>query len=187
VSHKGKWIAIGVVRDITEHKKAEETLRTLSLMDELTGLYNRRGFFLLAGQQMKLAERKKKKMALLFCDIDELKRINDNFGHKEGDKALMEVANILRETFRESDVIARLGGDEFAALVIDAEGYNDESLTARLQYKLGIHNNRLRLQYQMSLSAGIAHHSFESPCAIEELLSQADKAMYEQKQRKKSQ
>lgn len=187
VSHQGKWNAIGVVRDITVRKKTEETLRTLSLMDELTGLYNRRGFFLLAGQQMKLAHRKKKKMALLFCDIDDLKRINDNFGHKEGDKVLMEVANILMETFRESDVIARLGGDEFAALVIDAEGYNDESLAARLQYKLEVHNNRLNLQYKISLSAGIAQCSVEIPCAIEELLSQADKAMYEQKQRKKRQ
>ncbi|MCX5799650.1 MAG: PAS domain S-box protein, partial [Proteobacteria bacterium] len=98
----------GIIKDITERKELEEQLQVVSLTDELTVLYNRRGFFTLAQQQMKVAERTKKDMLLFFADLDKMKQINDTLGHQEGDKALIEVAAILKEVFRESDIIGRM-------------------------------------------------------------------------------
>ncbi len=105
---------------IERHRMAEE-LRNLSLTDELTGLHNRRGFITLSQQQIRQAKRTKKEMLLLFVDLDGLKKINDGFGHSEGDRALFAVAALLRETFRDSDIVARIGGDEFAVLAMETE------------------------------------------------------------------
>ena len=105
--------------DITEQKRLEPELHTISLTDELTGLCNRRGFITLAGQQLKIAARTKKDMLLFFADLDKMKHINDTLGHQAGDIALVEAAAILKEVFRESDIMGRMGGDEFAILAID--------------------------------------------------------------------
>jgi diguanylate cyclase (GGDEF)-like protein len=96
------------------------------LTDELTGLYNRRGFFVSAQQQLKLANRYNKGIFIFSADLDDLKIINDNFGHKTGDSALVETANILKKTFRESDIIARIGGDEFVILGMENPQINTE-------------------------------------------------------------
>ena len=93
------------------------TCCSLSLMDELTGLHNRRGFVSLAEQRLKLTSRQGVRSTLIFIDVDNLKYINDNFGHREGDGALQQIAGLLRECFRESDIIGRLGGDEFCVLL----------------------------------------------------------------------
>jgi len=159
----------------------EETLRALALIDELTGLYNRRGFFTLAQQQLKTANRTKSRLALLFADFDGLKQINDTFGHPEGDRALIEVANATRETFRESDIIARIGGDEFVVLAVETDGAPAEILAARLQENLAAHNAREGRRYELALSVGLARYDPERPCSIDELLTQADRAMYERK------
>jgi len=111
VKVKGEWVAVGIVRDISDRKKAEEELLALSITDPLTGLYNRRGFLTFAQQQLKMAERTMKGLTILFADLDGMKWINDNLGHLEGDKALIETAQVLREIFRESDIIGRIGGD----------------------------------------------------------------------------
>jgi PleD family two-component response regulator len=116
-----------------ERHRMQEQIRSLSLVDELTGLYNRRGFLTLASQQLKLAHRLKKRMLLVFADLDGMKRINDTLGHQEGDKALIEIAKILKETFRESDIIARLGGDEFVVLTLEKSVSSDDAITKRLQ------------------------------------------------------
>ena len=108
------------VAQAIERKRMEEEIRSLSLTDELTGLYNRRGFTLLAEQEVKLAHRMNRTMLLFFCDVDNLKGINDTHGHAQGDLALKEVSAILKETFREADILARLGGDEFVVLAVDA-------------------------------------------------------------------
>jgi diguanylate cyclase (GGDEF)-like protein len=107
---------VQVVRDITESKKLEETLRNSSLKDDLTGLFNRRGLLKQAAPYFDFARRQKEKLLLLFIDLDGMKRINDEFGHTEGDNALISTATILNRTFRTSDIIARLGGDEFTVL-----------------------------------------------------------------------
>ena len=100
----------------------QSELSSLALTDELTGLYNRRGFICLSEVQLKLARRSGCDMVLFFIDVDGLKQINDSFGHSEGDNALIRTAEVLRMTFRESDVLARIGGDEFGALAIEASG-----------------------------------------------------------------
>jgi diguanylate cyclase (GGDEF)-like protein/PAS domain S-box-containing protein len=176
---------IGIVAaytDITQRKRMEDALRAMLVVDELTGLYNRRGFLTLGQQQLKTADRARSKMLLLFADFDELKRINDTLGHPEGDLALIEIASVLRETFRESDIVARIGGDEFVVLAIETDGVNAEILTTRLQESLETRNARGDRRYKLSLSVGIARYDPKHSCSIDELLARADRAMYEQKQ-----
>jgi diguanylate cyclase (GGDEF)-like protein/PAS domain S-box-containing protein len=173
--------AVAVYTDITERVRMEEALLALSLIDDLTSLYNRRGFLILAEQQLKTAKRAKRRMMLLFADLDGLKQINDTFGHSEGDRALIEVADVLTETFRESDVVARIGGDEFVVLAIETNGAPAEVLTARLQEKLEARNAREGRPYELSLSMGLARYDPERPCSIDDLLARADRVMYGQK------
>jgi diguanylate cyclase (GGDEF)-like protein len=124
----------------------------------------------------------KKSILLLFADLDGMKWINDNLGHKEGDNALIDIAHILKETFRESDIIARIGGDEFTILAI--ESCSDETLLTRLQDKINSFNAKGSRRYKLSISIGVVCYRPESPCSIDELLAQADKTMYEQKREK---
>lgn len=173
--------AVAVYTDITERVRMEEALRALALLDELTGLYNRRGFSILAEHQLKMAERGKRRMLLLFGDLDGMKQINDTFGHSEGDRALMEAAEVLQETFRESDIVARIGGDEFVVLAIETNGSPAEVLTARLRENLEACNAEADRRYQLSLSVGVAHYDPTRPCSLDDLLAGADRAMYEQK------
>lgn len=175
----------GIARDITEHKRTEDTLRSLSLVDDLTGLYNRRGFFALAEQQMKLAQRTGHGFTLVFADLDGLKKINDTYGHKEGDHALARVAEVLKKSFRESDIIARLGGDEFTILAIDDYDTRPRQVTARLQERLEESNNGVDDYYRLSLSFGEIRFEPASTLSIEELIERADQVMYEHKQSRK--
>jgi diguanylate cyclase (GGDEF)-like protein/PAS domain S-box-containing protein len=176
-----------VYTDITLRKRMEETLRALLLIDDLTGLYNRRGFFTLGQQQLKTANRTKMTMLLLFADFDDLKQINDTFGHPEGDRALVETARVFRATFRESDIIARIAGDEFAVLAVETDKFSSDILATRLQENLEARNARKGRRYNLSLSMGLARYDPKHPCSIDELLARADKAMYEQKQRSQQQ
>ncbi len=173
------------LRDITDRKKAEEALKTLSLKDELTGLYNRRGFFILAEQGLKTAQRMGREMLLIFGDLDNMKEINDTFGHKEGDQALMDTSQILKETFRESDVIARFGGDEFVLLAMKGLESSDKKLISRFEQVLNEHHLQTKRSYTLSLSLGIAYFDPKNPCSIDVLIAQADKLMYENKLKKR--
>jgi diguanylate cyclase (GGDEF)-like protein/putative nucleotidyltransferase with HDIG domain len=121
-------------------------------------------------------------MLLLFTDFNNLKWINDTLGHHKGDLALIETANILTETFRETDIIARIGGDEFGVLAMEGRRDGAEMLISRLQENLDTHNAREKCSYKLSLSMGIARYDPECPCSIDELLARADSLMYEQKQ-----
>ncbi|MGD2079619.1 MAG: PAS domain S-box protein [Nitrospirota bacterium] len=174
----------GTAEDITERKLMEEELKALSLKDELTGLYNRRGFSALAKQQLKMANRLKRGIFILYADIDNLKQINDTFGHNEGDRVLIETSDILKNNFRDSDIIARISGDEFVIIPVGAAGDNIEVVTARLQECIDAHNENNLRGYKISLSAGLAYYDPENPVSVDELTLQADKAMYEQKRRK---
>jgi diguanylate cyclase (GGDEF)-like protein/PAS domain S-box-containing protein len=176
----------GSVRDITDHKRLEEEIREMSFRDQLTELYNRRGFTTLTEQQLKAANRAKRPIRLTFIDCDGLKRINDTLGHEEGDKALVDTANVLRQTFRGSDIIARLGGDEFAVLSIDATDMNSEAFSKRLQQSIDEYNEKEFRPYKLALSWGTATYDPESPMSLDELMSSADELMYAQKKSKSS-
>ena len=183
---EGQRALLGNSMDITERKKMEEGLITLSITDLLTGLYNRRGFIMFAEQQLKLSDRTKRGMLLFFSDLDGMKWINDTLGHEEGDRALTDVADVLKETFRSSDIIARMGGDEFAVLAIDTPDVNSEILTTRLQKLIDTHNRQGNRRYRLSISVGCSYYDPVNPCSIDELMVQADKLMYEHKKSKKS-
>jgi diguanylate cyclase (GGDEF)-like protein/PAS domain S-box-containing protein len=173
-------------RDVTERRKHVETLHSISLNDELTGLYNRRGFLTLAEQQCRISERTLRHFILVFLDLDGLKQINDTLGHAAGDRAIVEVAGALRSTFRESDIVARLGGDEFAALMLDTHTSATPALLERLDLAIQ-ERNSAGLPFLLSLSCGIAGFDPDAPCSVDDLLRDADHAMYERKREKKIQ
>ena len=176
----------GIARDITERKQLEEKLRAISITDELTGLYNRRGFITLSEQHRKMAVRTRQAMLLFFADLDKLKEINDTFGHQKGDRALVEVAEILKAAFRESDVIGRIGGDEFAVLVTNATAAAGGLLAARIQEMLNRRNQGQSCGYPLGLSTGVAPYDPAHPCSLDELMSRADERMYKEKKNKLS-
>ncbi len=179
---------MAVLTDISERKQMEEEIRALSLHDELTSLYNRRGFMTLAEHTLKTATRLKKTVALIYLDVDNLKKINDTGGHKMGDRALVEIAFILKKSFRESDIIGRLGGDEFAIMAMETTQMNTDILTERLSEKLEHFNTRSSAEagFSLSLSLGLSLRAPDGAEAVEELLSRADLLMYAQKKAKKS-
>ncbi|HAM52455.1 MAG TPA: diguanylate cyclase response regulator [Nitrospiraceae bacterium] len=169
-----------------KHVKLQEKLRMMAITDELTGLCNRRGFFTLAEQQLKLAMRHKKGIFMLYADLDGLKSINDTFGHQEGDRALSDAASILKKTCRESDIVARVGGDEFAVIPLGHTVDQIGTITTRLQKNIENHNEKGKRQYTLSMSFGVSYFDPENPCSIDELVAHADTVMYEHKKLKKS-
>lgn len=173
------------IRYAVERRRLKETLPRLAFLDDLTGLYNRRGFFLLAEQQLRLARRTKRNLLLLFVDLDGLKQINDTFGHREGDLALTRVAKVLGTTFRASDVIARLGGDEFGVLTWEDSGQSAEFVASRLLQHVEKSNNASSFRHTLSLSLGVARFDPTHMSSVEELMARADEALYAQKRGKR--
>lgn len=166
--------------DIAERERLNAELEALSLTDPLTGLNNRRGFETLAEHAMTLAARSKQRLALLFIDLNEMKTINDAHGHDAGDAALREVASILTETLRDSDVVARLGGDEFCVLMaVDSD--EAEKAFERLHNSVDSSNRRGHRPYRLSLSLGIAQWDPARPQALDALMEVADAEMYANK------
>lgn len=174
-----------VATDLSEHHRVQEALRSLSLVDELTGLFNRRGFIMHAEQQLKLARRIDGQLLLVFADLDGLKPINDQLGHKAGDTAIRDAADVLRRCFRESDILARLGGDEFAVLATGTDGHAVEVLRQRLHRHIDEHNRSGERPFELSLSVGIIPYDPSEPAPVIELLMRADAAMYENKRGKR--
>ena len=167
-----------------KHVKMQQEIRNLTLRDELTGIYNRRGFFALVEYQFNLAKRSKTGMFMLFADLDNLKIINDTLGHQEGDRALTMAADILRKNFRQSDIIARIGGDEFVVFPVGTSADCVDKILERLQKALEAYNAENNRGYSLSISAGISFYDPERPCTIDDLLAAADRSMYERKMNK---
>ena len=166
-------------------KRLEEEILSLSLTDELTGLNNRRGFTLLAEQELKMASRLKRDMLLFFGDVDNLKTINDTWGHAQGDQALKDISAIMKNNFRESDILARIGGDEFVVLAVDASMECAEDISNRIQSALDLIKLPGDETYHLALSLGVSFFNPHDPCTLNELINKADNFMYEQKHSRK--
>jgi diguanylate cyclase (GGDEF)-like protein len=160
-------------------------LHTLSVTDELTGLYNRRGFFSLAEDCLMSAKRTEKGIMMLYADLDNLKAINDTLGHDEGDRLIQETAAILKSTYRTSDIIARIGGDEFVAFAVGTDEDHVAIMTNRLQENIENFNEKNNNRYTLRISTGLVTYDPNSVQSIHELLAEADALMYEDKKSKK--
>jgi diguanylate cyclase (GGDEF)-like protein len=174
-------LADKLYQKVSELEKANEHLRSLSLTDGLTGLNNRRGFMILATGLLKFARRVAYSASLLYIDLDSLKYINDTFGHSAGDAAITHFSHILVDTFRDSDVIGRMGGDEFVVMMVDASESDLASIQVRLQSNVNAHNLRSDPRLALAFSLGVIRVEPQSTITMEELLSEADAAMYEHK------
>jgi len=195
----------GILVDVTAQKKAEEqyrnalkkveivnqerqkminNLKTLNAMDELSGLYNRRGFITSVQEQLQLTKGKNIRLYFVFIDIDNIKKINDLWGHKKGDEAITSFAIILKASMRKSDIKGRLGGDEFAVLVQKAPKSGVNGLISRLHKNLKEFNSKKMFCFELSESIGIAEYDSKNPCSMDELMVQADKLMYRDKKRR---
>lgn len=167
-----------------ERHHTQMKLHSLALHDDLTGLHNRRGFLLLAEQQMKISRRNQSSCLLLFLDIDGLKRINDTMGHAVGNSAIVEAAGLLRSTFRQGDILARLGGDEFVVLAAGTSESSEVALRAHLNQKCEVVNSQPNRTYSLSFSIGIVPCGASVRISIEDLLAKSDALMYQDKQHK---
>jgi len=168
--------------DITERRAFEDKLRVLSLRDDLTGLYNRRGFSLLAEQRLKDSRRSASSLTLVYADVDHLKLINDSFGHHAGDVALGLCAKALTAIFRESDVVARIGGDEFVVLAEDdARGLDVLAMLVKRQ--LARRAVPADLAFPLAMTLGTTRSQPPHSLSLDELLQRADQLMYQRKRR----
>lgn len=173
------------IRYAIERQRMQLAMQSLSLVDDLTGLYNRRGFLTLGRQEIKTAERINKPVLILFCDLDGLKWINDTLGHQEGDRALREAAHVIRKSFREPDIVARLGGDEFAVYAMFNIDVDENMLKERLKQNLAERNRKGDLPFRLSMSIGMARSQPGTAYTLDDLLEEADRCMYEEKRRHK--
>ena len=182
-------VIAGAIKGSSTIKKQQELEKKLyekSITDDLTGLLNRRGFFLMAEKQVQLSKRMGNKFAILYADMDNLKRINDTLGHKVGDQALVEMSSLLELIFRAADVIGRLGGDEFAILLSSSAEVDDESLiTQRIEENLLEFNRKSGKSYDLSISVGIAKYDPDRGSSLDQLMAEADTLMYKEKQQRK--
>jgi diguanylate cyclase (GGDEF)-like protein/PAS domain S-box-containing protein len=185
----------GISRDITEQKRNEQQLAAqaeqlaaqareleqLMLVDDLTGLFNRRGLQLVGEQALYKARRDGVGVVLLFLDLDGLKQINDGHGHSAGDEAIRALTDVIREVTRESDIAARVGGDEFAMLLFNEDGGAAASVVERIERGAAAARERSSLRCELSVSVGICEIDPRTPGSIEELLAHADRSMYDTK------
>jgi diguanylate cyclase (GGDEF)-like protein len=172
-----------LLHEVVERRKAEEEIRRLSVTDELTGLYNRRGFMLFGQHNFALAERSRSKIVMLAADLDGLKRVNDMVGHEAGDHLIRGAASALKATFRKTDTLARLGGDEFAVLCINHASDDTDRLRARLMSNIALVASDEGIDLAMSI--GIAQCDWTNLASFEQLLHQADETMYREKHNKR--
>jgi diguanylate cyclase (GGDEF)-like protein len=188
VLHQASPTSDGVavtVRDVSVHKREELRLRKASLTDDLTLLYNRRGFMALADQQLRLARRQGKDAVVMYADMDGFKQLNDTYGHAVGDRALVAVARVLQTTVRDCDVVARLGGDEFSILALDADGAGARIIQRRIEERLAILNASGELPTAIALTIGYTRVRPTDLASVCELLARADQLLYARKRRRR--
>ncbi len=190
-SRNSKLRQSGFLIDVTGRKEEEERNRLIlnesrhnSLIDDLTGLYNRRGFRELAEQQLRVAMRINQPVLLFFIDVDKLKRINDSFGHHAGDLLLIDLAAILKRTFRESDLIARIGGDEFTILTMETGPESSEVFFERLRTTIDEKNRESVDGRTLSVTVGVSRYNLRDSDSVTSLIDRADSDMYAKKKSK---
>ncbi len=166
-----------------ERHRLQKELQNLSLVDDLTGLHNRRGFVALAGQHLRMVLRKGAGM-LVYLDVDNLKSINDTFGHLEGNRALVVASNLLRNSFRQSDILARMGGDEYCVLMTDAGKDSEQQVRRRLQQCVDFTNELSSWHFRISFSMGFAAVPSIRQPSLDELLRITDDRMHQEKRNK---
>ena len=181
---------VGIIedyKDITNRKELETKLIQMSIADELTGIFNRRGFLTIAKLQLNITQRVKHELYFLYIDIDNMKWINDNLGHNAGDQALIDFASVLRKTFREPDIVGRLGGDEFAVLMHSTSKTDDRDIIVkRLQDNIKARNEQKNVNIILSISVGIVRYNISSSFSLDDIMSLADNRMYENKKKRKT-
>jgi diguanylate cyclase (GGDEF)-like protein len=170
-------LVVRSVRYAIERHRLMRSLKRLALIDDLTGLYNRRGFLDLGAQYLKLGRRNATGLTVVFADVDRMKTINDTLGHHVGDRVLKRVADTLLKTCRASDLVARVGEDEFGIIAIETVGGEPEDFIRRLRGAVGALNGGASEPYQLSVSVGIARHSGDAPVRLEALLEEAESAV----------
>ncbi len=172
------------VRDVSSRKRDELRLRKACLTDDLTRLYNRRGFMTLAEQHLRIARRQGKDAVVLYVDMDDFKQLNDRYGHAAGDRALVAVSRLLQHTVRDCDVVARMGGDEFTILALDADGIGARAIQKRLDEHLAVFNASGELPMPLSLTVGHTRVRPGDMASVSELLARADQLLYARKHRR---
>ncbi|NLE21848.1 MAG: diguanylate cyclase [Actinobacteria bacterium] len=185
VDIEGRRLCLTVSHSIAAHKELEEFLRSLTDVDELTGLLNRRGFFVKVDEMRRKAKRTKRQVLLTYIDLDGLKRVNDERGHAEGDRLLVATADVLRSAFRQQDVVARLGGDEFVAMALLGRHHDEEldrkAIEMRLEQAVRAKHEELGDRYDFSVSFGSTVANHVQLGQIDDLLARADQQMYNAK------
>jgi len=184
VSGVVSYIVIDLI--IVQRREKEEELKSLLITDDLTQLHNRRGFHLLAGQLMRLADRIRTPLDIVYLDLDQLKVINDTYGHNQGDAALVSVATILKGLFRSYDIVARMGGDEFVVMRLGTAEPGTDMIQERVAAALRKHNDSHSDDPSLSLSMGFSRYEPGSPWSLDQLLKEADESMYKDKKEKRS-
>lgn len=173
------------LRNAAERHRMRRQIHELSMLDELTGIYNRQGFLLRAEQTLALSERLGTEANLFFMDADHMKWVNDTFGHQEGDFLLKEISRILQDVFRRTDVLGRIGGDEFAVLALRESADNIQGILARLEESQSKVNAKRSVKYPITFSIGVGRSTRENRLDLDELMEIADQAMYENKKTKR--
>ena len=172
-------------REVADRRKLEDNLQNLVLIDDLTGVYNRRASFLFLERMHATADRRNESFTLCFLDVDNLKTVNDNLGHAEGDVVLKNIARALKEATRTSDEVFRIGGDEFVLVLPDCTHEGAEEILRRVRHRMLELNGDKQALYNTDISYGFAEHSPNNELDVDSLMKIADSNMYRHKIQKK--
>lgn len=182
VSLGGRKMIQSVARDVTDRKRLEGSVDLLAVTDELTGLHNRRGFLTVATHLLKIARHRQRDAVMLFLDLIGFRRLTQQFGHREGDRLVREIARVLRGAVGEADLIGRVGGDEFAVLIVDPEGVEPAGHVERLRQQIA-RRNRDSAGTAVWANLGAVRYDPDAPCSAEELLRLAESEMRRDRKR----
>lgn len=176
----------GLIKDICDRKRAKDKLYHFATYDELTGVYNRRVGMEFLNQELKKMKRGKTFLSICYIDINDLKNVNDNFGHDAGDNLIKYIIQDIKSAMRESDILSRLGGDEFLLIFPDCRLKEVKSIWERVEESLKERNSKDDIEYNISASYGFAETDSENALSSDEIIQIADKRMYDHKRRTKA-